>query len=178
MNKIALALDTHPYLLFFPIQSPKYQICLRRYQILHSKYQKQNPSIKYVDSWNFAIKKFGIAPGSNIRFLGIPMEKHILLWFPARKRLHFNVTKENIALRGPPQHLSVWKDNLKRLPTNSVLLHLITRLLLCNHKRSSHDHQPVSVPSFENRCCWINWFSLSPLNHDKTQNLNFDPGVP
>ena len=69
-----------------------------------------------------------------------PKERHILLGLPRRKRLHLKLTKENIALRGPPQHLSVWKDNLKRLPTDYLLfVKRKTKVMIGNQ--------------FENRCC-------------------------
>ena len=78
------------------------------------------------------------------------LEPHIVRISP-RKRLHFNATKENIALQGPPQHLSVWKDNLKRLPArNCGLLHLITTISLCHkHENTGHGHQPVSLSGFK-----------------------------
>ena len=78
------------------------------------------------------------------------LEPHIVRISP-RKRLHFNATKENIALKGPPQHLSVWKDNLKRLPArNCGLLHLITTISLCHkHENTGHGHQPVSLSGFK-----------------------------
>ena len=80
------------------------------------------------------------------------LEPHIVRISP-RKRLHFNATKENIALQSPPQHLSVWKDNLKRLRTNSVLLHLITNFLLHKHENTSHDYSQCLVM----REKFVNW---------------------
>ena len=92
------------------------------------------------------------------------LEPHIVRISP-RKRLHFNATKENIALKGPPQHLSVWKDNLKRLPArNCGLLHLITTISLCHkHENTGHGHQPVSLSGFKKvlqvvrSFLWLRW---------------------
>ena len=81
------------------------------------------------------------------------MAQHIVEIF-SKKASPFHPWQKKILLSGVlPQHLSVWKDNLKRLRTNSVLLHLITNFLLHKHENTSHDYSQCLVM----REKFVNW---------------------